>query len=221
VLYCVGYDRQGKGSRWDIQVQGLRNVLNALSPATERFLYISSTGVYGNAGGDWVHEGSPCRPAREAGKVLLAAEELIRGNPLGNRAIILRLAGIYGPDRLPHLANLVAGRPLAIPSGGWINLIHVDDAAGVALAAEMRCTAPRLYVVSDGHPTNRQDFYRYLAELLKLPEPEFVQTAVAESAATRSLDQKRVSNARMLSELGIKLKYPSFREGLVSVARIL
>ena len=153
-------------------------------------------------------------PAGEAGKVLLAAEELVRGNPLGDRAIILRLAGIYGPGRLPHLADLVAGKPLAIPSGGWINLIHVDDAASVVLAAKTRCTAPRLYVVSDGHPTNRRDFYRCLAELLKLPEPEFVQTAVAESAATRSLDQKRVGNAQMLNELGTRLKYPSSARGL-------
>jgi nucleoside-diphosphate-sugar epimerase len=219
VLYCVGYDRHGVGSRWDIQVQGLRNVLDALSAATERILYISSTSVYGNAGGDWVHEESPCRPAREAGKVLLAAEELVRGNPLGNRAIILRLAGIYGPGRLPHLADMVAGKPMAIPSGGWLNLIHVEDAASVVLAAEARSTVPRLYVVSDGHPTNRRDFYRCLAELLKLPDPKFVDSHVSESASTRSVDQKRVDNARMLKDLGIRLKYPSFREGLVSVAR--
>ena len=63
VLYCVGYDRHAKDSRWDIQVEGLRNVLDALSMATGRILYVSSTGVYGNAGGDWVNEESPCRPA--------------------------------------------------------------------------------------------------------------------------------------------------------------
>ena len=107
---------------------------------------------------------------------------------------------------------------MTIPSGGWLNLIHVEDAANVALAAESRSRVPSLYVVSDGRPTSRRDFYRCLAQLLKLPEPEFLDGALTESGSMRSADQKRVNNARMLRELGIRLMYPSFREGLVSVA---
>ena len=97
VLFAVGYDPRGGHSRREVYVEGLRNVLEALPPGTGRFILISSTGVYGDAGGEWVDEESECRPTHEAGRALLAAEEVLRGHPLGRQGIILRLAGLYGP----------------------------------------------------------------------------------------------------------------------------
>ena len=214
VLYAVGYDRRGSASRWQVQVDGLRSVLDALPDQTGRIVYISSTGVYGETEGAWVDESTPCRPLREAGRALLAAEDVLARHPLASRSIVLRLAGLYGPDRLPKIADLRAGRPLAVSGRGRLNLIHVEDATGVVLAAAERANPPRTYVVSDGTPVGRREFYRHLASRLGLPAPTFVEPSPEDLAAQRGGGDKRASNARMLAELGVKLVYPSYREGL-------
>ena len=178
VLFAVGYDPRGGRSRREVYVDGLRNVLDTLPAGTGRFLFISSTGVYGDAGGQWVDEDWPCRPTSDAGQALLAAEGVLQSHRLGPRGIILRLAGLYGPGRLPALpqgdspifVERKLGRPPLVGSGAAVpvaaesvvNLIHVDDAAAV-VAAE-RARPPRTYLVSDGHPIRRH-VSPYLAEI--------------------------------------------------------
>lgn len=217
VLYAVGYERGGRASRRELLVDGLRAVLDALPDNTGRILFTSSTGVYEESGGRWVDEDSPCRPTRMGGRVMLAAEEVLAGHRLWRRAIILRLAGLYGPDRLPRLADLVAGKPLVAPAQGYLNLIHVDDAASVIVAAEKRARPPRTYVVSDGHPTQQRVFCERLAGLLDLPRPRFVEPSEQAGAAPRATTDKRVSNARMLAELGVELQFPAYWEGLAAI----
>jgi nucleoside-diphosphate-sugar epimerase len=214
VLCSVGYDHAAGRSRSEVHVDGLRNVLDALSPETDRLIFISSTGVHGEAGGAWVNEDSPCKPTREAGKALFAAEGLLAGHSFGRRAIVLRLAGLYGPGRLPRAADLMAGRPMAVPAGAYVNLVHVDNAAAVVLAAEAHAVPPCTYVVSDGHPVPRREFYRYLAALLGAPEPQFVEPATED--CSRGHGSKRVDNRRMLRDLKVELAYPTYREGLVA-----
>jgi nucleoside-diphosphate-sugar epimerase len=215
VLFAVGYDPRGDRSRREVYVDGLRNVLEALPPGTGRFILVSSTGVYGDAGGRWVNEDSACRPTSDAGRALLAAEEVLRGHPLGRQGIILRLAGLYGPGRLP-LAELSSGRPLAVAAGSLVNLIHVDDAAAVIVAAERHARPPRTYLVADGRPVERREYLSFLAELAGLARPQFREPTAADApvAPRRRAGQKRVGNARMLAELGVALTYPSYREGL-------
>ena len=81
----------------------MRNVLAALPAETGRLIYISTTGVYGPADGDWVDEVTPPDPQREGGRASLAAEQVLAAHPLGQRSVILRLAGIYGPGRVPFI----------------------------------------------------------------------------------------------------------------------
>lgn len=216
VLYAIGYDRQSGASREALHVEGLRQVLTALSPETQRVIYISTTGVYGSSDGQWVDETTPCRPTREAGRVQLAAEAVLRNHPLAERTMILRMAGIYGPGRIPRLADLVAGRPLEVAAASYLNLIHVDDAAAVVVAAETGVRPPQLFTVSDGHPCRRRDFYRHLARLLGQPEPEFVAPPSVAATTSRGHATKRVSNRRLLAELGVALRYPSYEEGLAA-----
>ncbi len=102
VLYAVGFDRAGGANMREVYVDGLRHVLEALPEETGRILYISSTGVYAQSGGEWVDEDSPYQSVRESGRVCREAEELLRSHRLGPRSIILRLAGIYGPGRIPR-----------------------------------------------------------------------------------------------------------------------
>lgn len=145
-----------------------------------------------------------------------AAEQVLAAHPLGQRAIVLRLAGLYGPGRIPRVADLQAGRPVAVSSRGHLNLIHVSDAVRVVLAAET-VSPPRTYLVSDGHPAQRRQFYLRLAELLGLPPPQFVEPSAADAALSRAGTDKQVSNRRMLAELKVQLAYPSYREGLAAI----
>ena len=214
-LYCVGYDPAGARSRWEVYVEGLRHVLDRLSPATQRVLFISSTSVHGEAGGEWVDEDSPCRPFREAACALLAAESLLAAHPLVRRAVVLRLAGLYGPGRLPRQATgpFDSSQAMAVPQCCWVNLIHVEDAAALVLAAEGSPRAPRTYLVSDGHPVQRREYLRRLAELMGAPTPTFRES---EAVGAGRGGQKRVSNARMIRELKVPLRYPTYHEGLAA-----
>lgn len=219
VLFAVGYDRTAGSSIHEVYVEGLRNVLSALPPTTKRIVYISSTGVYGSSDGDWLDESSPCNPTREGGKACLAAERLLSEHPLGSRAIVLRLAGLYGPGRIPRRADLLAGKPIAAPSRGWLNLIHVDDAAAVVLAAETKATPPALFLVSDGRPVLRGDYYGELARLLGAAEPQFEPPAEDSPVAQRASADKRIDNSHLLEMLQIQLAYPSYREALAAIVR--
>jgi nucleoside-diphosphate-sugar epimerase len=219
VFYGVAYDRTSGLSRVQVQIDGLRAVLNALPQPPARFIYVSSTSVYGNCEGAWVDENTPCRPDRESGLIALAAEQVLRSHPIGSRAIVLRLAGLYGPGRILRMRDLLASQPIAVPAGAIVNLIHVDDAASVVLAAEQRAKPPATYVVSDGHPVLRREFYSYLSELLHLPPPEFLDVEREQDLSLRSAGDKRVRNTRMLRELGVRLARPSYREGLAATLR--
>jgi len=218
-LFAVGYDRRSGRSRRDVCVEGLRAVLGALPPQTGRIITISSTGVYGQTDGRWVDEDSPCRPLREAGKVLLAAEQLLADHALGDRGVVLRLAGIYGPGRLLRKADLLAGNPIPAPKNRYLNLIHVDDATAAVLAAAERARPPRTYLVSDGHPVDRRACFTRLAELLSAPPPRFFEPTPDALAAHHAGSNKRVSNARLLSELGVRLSYPTCGEGFAAAVK--
>jgi nucleoside-diphosphate-sugar epimerase len=207
VLFAVGFDRASGRSIGEVYSGGLANVLAALGDRPRRFLYISSTGVYGPGDGGWVDEETPCHPDREGGQACLAAEQTLAASPLGPRSIILRLAGIYGPGRIPRSADLLAGKPLAAHPDTHLNLIHVDDAARIVLLAEC-AAAPRTYVVSDGHPVLRRDYFAALARLLGAPAPTFIAPP-ADEPPQRGASDRRASNAQLVRELRPEFAYPS------------
>lgn len=219
VLFAVGYDRRQSLSIRETYAGGLQHVLDRLSPETLRIIYVSSTGVYGDAGGDWIDEGTRPEPARDGGRACLAAEQVLFDHDLGNRGVVLRLAGIYGPGRIPRRDDLLSGMPIAGNADGNLNLIHVDDAVQAILAAAVQARSPRIYNVSDGNPAPRRSYYEELARLLAAPAFRFSDAEGESSERSRGGADKRVSNARMLSELGVTLRYPSFREGLAAIVQ--
>lgn len=217
LLFAIGFDRtSGKAIR-DVYVEGLRRVLDQLPTALERFVYISSTGVFAQNDGEYVNEQSACEPVREGGKACLAAETLLRQHAIGDRAIILRLAGIYGPDRLPKLQDVIAGNPITASANGYLNLIHVDDAVQIVLAAETQLSPPELLLVSDGQPVLRGDFYRELARASNSPEPRFEEPASISSTAFRASTDKQIDNTRLRERLRFEYRFPSYVEGLASI----
>jgi nucleoside-diphosphate-sugar epimerase len=208
VVFAVGRDRRSGATMSDIHVEGLRAVLDALPAETGRVIYVSSTGVYAQDAGEWVDEASVCEPMSEGGRACLAGERLLFAHAHGRNAIVLRLAGLYGPGRVPRAADLTAGRPIAGSPHAYLNLIHVEDAARAAVAAAAcEPITDRTYVVSDGHPPTRGEYVGLLATRLGAPPPVF------DGGSNLG---KRVRNDRAVRELGVRLQYPSYREGLAA-----
>jgi nucleoside-diphosphate-sugar epimerase len=213
LLYSVGYRQDAGQSRLAVYVDGLRAVLDAVRPDVRRVILTSSTGVYAEQSGGWVDEDSPCGPARESGRSLLAAEQVLAEHPLGDRGIVLRLAGIYGPSRLPRQTELAADGPLVVPAGHFVNLIHVDDAAAAVLMAEERAVPPRTYIIADGQPVDGREYLSELARQLGVSPPSFREPVPGEVASRRG-GNKRARNQRMLDELQVNLAYPTYLQGL-------
>jgi nucleoside-diphosphate-sugar epimerase len=195
----------------EVYVQGLENVLDFL-PQPDRFLYVSSTGVYGQTKGEEVDEDSPTGPLEESGRVVLAAEALLRRR--FSHAVLLRFAGIYGPDRLLRISALRNGETVVGDPDRWLNLIHVEDGARGVLAAEEWAKPGGIYIVSDDCPVRRRDFYVLLARLVGAPEPRFIPPRSDVSPPHRELNNRRVRNRRLRVELHTVLQYPSYVEGL-------
>ncbi|MEM9187304.1 MAG: NAD-dependent epimerase/dehydratase family protein [Planctomycetota bacterium] len=220
VLFAVGYDRQAEATIEEVYAGGFASVLQALCEGVRRVVYISTTGVYGpaSADGGWVDEKTPPAPVRDGGRASLAAEEHLRASRFAERGVALRLAGIYGPDRIPFVKQLRAGEPIAAPHTGNVNLIHVDDAATVTLAAANHPgPLPPVLCVSDGAPPVRGDYYREVARRIGAPEPAFVDPPAGSPKAARAAANKLVRNDLMRRTLGVELQYPHFRAGLAAV----
>jgi nucleoside-diphosphate-sugar epimerase len=207
VVWCVGYDRSSGDSMRHLYVNGLENVLNHLGDWPPfRFVFVSSSSVYGQTGGEWVDETSATEPLTEAGRLMLEAEQLLRSRQ--PQAVILRFAGIYGPGRLLRSEALLKGTPLVGDPDRWLNLIHVDDGAAAVIAAAERAPAGALINVADGNPAQRGDFFACLAELLGAPPPRFASESGPDPA------NRRIANHRMLELLHLSLAFPSYRTGL-------
>lgn len=217
VLYAVGFDRKAGHSMRDVYVDGLRNFLAVLTEDVGRLIYVSSTSVYGSHDGNWIDEDTVCDPATENGHICLAAEEVIARDRLAARTCVLRLAGIYGPQRIPGRESLMEGKPIVSAPDAHLNLIHVDDAATAVEAVARHPKPSARYLVADGQPVIRREFYRELARLLHTAEPRFADGAATGALTGRGMTDKRISNRRMLDELSIELEFPSYREGLAAI----
>lgn len=190
--------------------------------------YLSTTGIYGDRGGDWVDEDCPAQPQSERGRRRLQAENdwLEWGAMHAVPVQVFRLAGIYGPGR-NQLVSLQEGTARRIDKPGQVfSRIHVDDIASVLRASMRKPHAGRIYNVCDDEPAPPQEVVAYAAGLLGVSAPPLEPYAEARStlspmAASFYQESKRVSNHRIRQELGISLAYPTYREGLSALQREL
>jgi len=184
--------------------------------------YLSTTGVYGDRGGDWVDETSELRPTGERGRRRVEAERgwLDLWRRSGVPVHVFRLAAIYGPGRSPFDA-LRAGAAKRIDKRGQVfSRIHVEDLASVLLASIEKPRPGAVYDVCDDEPAPPEEVVAHAAALLGLPAPPLVPFEDAElSPMARSFydDNKRVSNALIKNELGVALRYPNYRAGLAAI----
>ena len=198
--------------------------LSALSPRPQWVGYLSTTGVYGDHQGGSVDESTPTAPSSERAKRRVAAEHawLAWGAAVNVPVQIFRLAGIYGPGRNQLLSVLDGTAKRVIKQGQVFSRIHVEDIANVLEASMARPHPGRAYNVCDDEACPPQDVVEYAAKLLGLPVPPdvpFDEATLSPMARSFFADSKRVSNARIKSELGVVLSYSTYREGLAAIAR--
>lgn len=189
------------------------------APDLEWVAYLSTTGVYGDRGGGWVDESSELAPTTARGEKRLAAERdwLSWGEKSGVPVHLFRLAGIYGPYR-NQMTSLRQGKARRVVKPGQIfSRIHVEDIAEVLVASIARPHAGAAYNVCDDEAAPPQDVVAYAAALMGIeppPEIPFEEADLSPMAKSFYEDVKRVSNKRIRQELGVRLRYPTYREGL-------
>lgn len=197
--------------------------LRALGPqiAAHRWTwvgYLSTTGVYGDHQGGWVDEGTPLNPGTERGRQRVAAEA--EWQALDLPLHIFRLAGIYGPGRGPFEKVRDGTARLIIKPGQVFSRVHVADIAQVLEASIRQPDPGAIYNVCDDDPAPPEDVLTHAAELLGLPMPPSIPYDEAEmTPLARSFyaESKRVRNDRIKAQLGVKLIYPTYREGLAAL----
>ena len=200
-----------------------RRLLAALSQGTRpaRFVYISTSGVYGDCGGADVAETRPLHSATGRARRRADAERQIRTWAARNgvRASILRVPGIYAADRLP-LERLRGGTPaITADEDSHTNHIHADDLARLLLAALRRGRANRIYHASDDSDMKMGDYFDAVADACGLPRPPRLPRAQVQAAVSPGLwsfmsESRRLNNARMKRELKSRLRYPTVMHGL-------
>jgi len=186
-------------------------------------VYISTTGVYGDAGGAQVDESTPVAPANERSRRRVAAESTVQAwcAARGVRCVILRVPGIYGPHRLP-LERLRRNEPaLRDEDAGPGNRIHVDDLATAIASAIDQPQAHGIYNVTDGDYASTTAYLRMTAAAAGLAPPALTPKAEAQALIPAGmlaflLESRRVDNRRMLEELGVQLQYPTLQSGVLA-----
>ncbi len=188
--------------------------------AERRLAYVSTTGVYGDAGGAWVAESRPAAPQNaRAVRRVDAEQRLRRAARAGLRVSILRAPGIYAAERLP-LDRLARGTP-ALNTGedSWSNHIHADDLGWISLLALLRGRSARVYNASDDEPLAMGDYFDQVADWAGLARPKRISREEAEKQLPESLlsfmrESRRLDNQRLRKELRVTLEYPSVRKFL-------
>jgi nucleoside-diphosphate-sugar epimerase len=208
------------GTAGDPVIALLRGALLA-APDLAWIGYLSTVGVYGDHGGEWVDETTEPNPVsgRSVERVRAEAEWRILGEERGIPVALLRLSGIYGPGRnaFVQLAEGTARR--LVKPGQIFNRIHVADIAA-AVAAAARLEASGVFNVTDDEPAPPQDVVTYAAELAGRPLPPEIDFATADlPSMVRSFygENKRVGNGRLAADLGVTLVYPTYREGIAAL----
>ncbi len=224
VVNCVSSSHGGAEEYRRVYRDGMRHLIERLSAAPpRRFVYTSSTSVYGQNDGSLVTEESPAQPNTDTGRILLETEELLleAARKNGFPATILRLAGIYGPDRGHWFRQFLANEARLEETGQrHLNMIHRDDVVGAIIAALENGRVGEIYNAVDDEPVTQLEFFSWLAARLGRPLPPSVPEDPTASRK-RGVSNKRISNHKLKTELGYSFRYPTFREGYEAEIRRL
>jgi nucleoside-diphosphate-sugar epimerase len=222
VVNCVAAGGDAENYR-EVYFNGTKNLIEWLAPnPPKKFVYTSSTSVYAQNDGSQVKESSPTEPTAETSKILVETEKILLEASHGSRglsphqkfpAVILRVAGIYGPDR-GHWFKQFLKDAAHIEGDGtrFLNMIHRDDLIGCIIAALKNGRAGEIYNAADDEPVSQLHFFQWLAQAVDKPLPPSAPQNLGENRR-RGATNKRVSNRKLKMELGHQFKYPNFRIG--------
>ncbi|MCU0869411.1 MAG: SDR family oxidoreductase [Burkholderiales bacterium] len=215
----------GRGDR-DTRTVHLLRALSAAGTVPQRFVYLSTTGVYGDRRGARVDETAAPQPESDRARRRIDAERTLRAWARGHGVAlsILRVPGIYAADRLPT-ERLRAGTPALTPDvDGWSNHIHADDLARICAAALVRGRGGRVVNAVDDSEMKMGDWFDAVADHFGLPRPPRLPLDAARAAVSPALwsfmrESRRIANARLKRELRVRLAYPTATAGLQAMAR--
>lgn len=207
----------------DTRTKRLLATLASRESLPQRLVYISTTGVYGDCGGEWVTEARRCAPRTDRARRRVDAERRLRRFGARNRVAvgILRAPGIYAADRLP-LARLQRGEPvLHADEDVYTNHIHAEDLARLACLGLFRARPGRVYNAVDNSCMKMGDYFDFAADRLGLPRPPRVSRSelagrLSPMALSFMSESRRLSNERLRRELRARLLYPTVREGFAA-----
>jgi nucleoside-diphosphate-sugar epimerase len=215
VVNCVAAGGGADDYR-QVYLQGTRHLIEWLAPSPpKKFVYTSSTSVYGQTDGSQVKESSPTEPPVETAKILVETEKLLLVAVAERKlpAVILRVAGIYGPDRGHGFKQFLKNEARMAGDGSrFLNMIHRDDLIGCIIAALKSGRPGEVYNAADDEPVNQLHFFQWLAQSLDKPLPPSEPENPGENRK-RGVTNRRVLNRKLKMELGYQFKYPNFRKG--------
>ncbi len=209
-IYILSPDDRNEQSYRRAFEAGVANLLSVFSTgdSATRFIFVSSTSVYGQTRGEWVDENSATAPKSITGQIILRAEESFRSHGAGN--CIIRFSGIYGRDRSRLLDTVARGGKVQYEPPYYTNRIHRDDCIAVLrfIAGKMVSGAEvaPVYLASDDDPAAKWEVYSYLADRLGVERPE-------KAVLPPESDQNKRCSNRALKQLGYRFTYKSYREG--------
>jgi len=220
VVDCAAPSDGGEAAYRSVYLEGARNLVGWLrSSPPKAFVFTGSTGVYPQNDGSEVDETGSTEGVAGTGRILREAEDVLQGAAKdGFPAILLRIAGIYGPGR-NRIAAMARGESRMSGDGSrWMNMVHRDDLVKAIVAALERGKPGRIYNVSDGLPCTEAEFYGWLAGRLGKPSVETRGSTAGETSTTTSRrvrggSHKRVVALRLRHELGWSPRHPDFRSG--------
>ena len=216
VIYLVPPPRNGKT---DTRITNYLHAIEKHKP--EKFVLISTTGVYGHCQGVWIDETTPLNPTADRAFRRADAEQQLQqfcqrhSIPL----VILRVPGIYGPGKIP-LSRIKSGQPIVNKAGSpFTNRIHVDDLVNVCEQALLNQKITGIYNVTDGHPGTMYDYFIGVATAMNLPAPpaislEEARHQLSEGMLSYMAESRRIDNKKLLKDFALVLQYPELQDGL-------
>lgn len=217
VVYAVSLKlRQGDNQHpaWLIGIRNFLDCWHRQPGRWHRFILISSTSVYGQKDEKWVSESDNCEPESLEGRTICLGEAVARQATCRNAEVVIaRLSGLYGPGRVVYARQFREQSPLRSAPNGWLNLIHVEDAARAILALADTRSPDLVYNITDDEPVRRLDYWQALSQWMNIPIPPILPDHLS------SPTNRRISNAKIKLHLGLDWHYPSYRSGVPEALR--
>ncbi len=216
VIYLAPPPRSGKD---DTRLAHYLHAIDKCPP--EKFVLISTTGVYGNCNGDWIDESAALNPTADRAFRRANAEQQVQQFcqdhcvPL----VILRVPGIYGPGKIP-VARIKSGQAIVNKDDSpFTNRIHADDLVTVCKQALLNLEITGIYNVTDGHPGTMYEYFMSVAVAMNLPAPPVIslqqaQHTLSEGILSYMAESRRIGNKKLLKDFSLVLQYPNLQAGL-------